>query len=158
MNMVQELHKTKRAAEKEIQAVGNEHHEFSDQVIYLGAIACNNVKGNDFDKDKARKKCRVGVQALKAMGGLQEMLATQMLSIHNLQQLSMAMVLANDSAPIDVKYYFMNTAVKLANVFSQQANLLNKLQGNGEHKIIVERVDVHNGGQAVVGNIQNRDI
>ena len=36
----------------------------------------------------------------------------------------------------------------------QQANTLAKLQGVGGQKIIIERVDVHQGGQAIVGNIQ----
>jgi hypothetical protein len=34
------------------------------------------------------------------------------------------------------------------------SNALAKLQGVGGQKIVVERVDVHQGGQAVVGNIQ----
>lgn len=36
----------------------------------------------------------------------------------------------------------------------QQATLLAKLQGGIGQKIIVEHVDVHQGGQAIVGNIQ----
>lgn len=36
----------------------------------------------------------------------------------------------------------------------QQANLLAKLQGLGSQKITVERIEVHQGGQAIVGNIQ----
>ncbi|KTD31197.1 hypothetical protein Lmor_2804 [Legionella moravica] len=47
-----------------------------------------------------------------------------------------------------------NAIVKLANCFVQQTNILAKLQGVGGQKIIVERVDVHQGGQAIVGNIQ----
>jgi hypothetical protein len=48
----------------------------------------------------------------------------------------------------------MNTAIKLSNTFVQQAALLAKLQGGGAQKIVVERVDVHQGGQAIVGSIQ----
>lgn len=50
--------------------------------------------------------------------------------------------------------YYTNTAIKLANTFSQQANLLHKLQGNSNQKMTVERVHVHDGGQAIVGNVQ----
>lgn len=46
-----------------------------------------------------------------------------------------------------------NSAVKLANCFTQQAALLAKLQGVGGQKIVVEHVEVHQCGQAVVGNI-----
>jgi len=84
--------------------------------------------------------------------GLQAMLAAQMLSIHELQQRTMAYANASDN--LELKRYCTNTTVKLANCFVQQANILAKLQGIGGQKIIVERVDVHQGGQAVVGNIQ----
>ena len=55
----------------------------------------------------------------------------------------------------ELKQYFTNATVKLANCFVQQANMLAKLQGAGLQKIIVERVEVHQGGQAVVGNVQS---
>jgi len=71
---------------------------------------------------------------------------------HQLQQRSM--VYANGSDNFELKTYYTNAAVKLANCFVQQANMLAKLRGVGGQKIIVERVDVHQGGQAVVGNIQ----
>ena len=40
-----------------------------------------------------------------------------------------------------------------SNTFIQQANLLAKLQGGIGQKIIVERVDVSHGGQAVIGTV-----
>lgn len=64
------------------------------------------------------------------------------------------MIYANATDELELKKYYTNAAIKLANCFTQQANILAKLQGIGGQKIIVERVDVHQGGQAVVGNIQ----
>lgn len=75
-----------------------------------------------------------------------------MLSIHQLQQRTIAY--ANACDDLELKMYCTNTTVKLANCFVQQANILAKLQGVGGQKIIVERVDIHQGGQAIVGNIQ----
>ena len=80
------------------------------------------------------------------------MLAAQMLSIHHLQQRSMTY--ANACEGMKLQQYYTNAAIKLSNCFVQQANMLAKLQGVGGQKIIVERVDVHQGGQAIVGNIQ----
>jgi len=79
------------------------------------------------------------------------MLAAQMYSIHELQQ--KIMIYANATDNLELQKYYTNSAIKLANCFVQQANILAKLQGVGGQKIIVERVDVHQGGQAVVGNI-----
>ncbi len=91
---------------------------------------------------------RVGIPHWTA---LQEMLAAQMLTIHQLQQISMAFA-AKSNQPNN-KQYFTNTAIKLANTFVQQASLLSRLQGNGGQQINVKQVDVHQGGQAIVGNV-----
>nr|HAT8715386.1 hypothetical protein [Legionella jordanis] len=73
-------------------------------------------------------------------------------SIHELQQTTMAFAIS--CTDLELKKYYTNAAIKLANCFTQQASVLAKLQGVGGQKIIVERVDVHQGGQAIVGNIQ----
>ena len=74
-----------------------------------------------------------------------------MLSIHYLQQISIAMV--NKTLSNNAGQYFTNTAIKLANTFVQQANLLSRLQGCGGQKIVVEHVEVNSDGQAVICNI-----
>ncbi|BCA94309.1 hypothetical protein TUM19329_06700 [Legionella antarctica] len=126
--------------------------KFNRHIIDENAIATNNIRAEKFDMDKAKQKSSDALIALDVNGGLQSMLAAQMLSIHELQQRTMAYANAIDS--LELKKYYTNTAVKLANCFVQQATILAKLQGVGGQKIIVERVDVHQGGQAVVGNIQ----
>lgn len=126
--------------------------KFNKHIIDENAIATNNITAEKFDMDKAKQKSSNALVALDVKGGLQSMLAAQMLSIHELQQRTMTYANAIDS--LELKKYYTNTAIKLANCFVQQANILAKLQGVGGQKIIVERVDVHQGGQAVVGNIQ----
>ncbi len=125
--------------------------KFNRHIIAENALATNDIKSGKFDLDKAKKKSGDAMVALGVDGGLQSMLAAQMLSIHELQQRTMTYANASDS--LGLKTYYTNTAVKLANCFVQQANIFAKLQGVGGQKIIVERVDVHQGGQAVVGNI-----
>lgn len=63
------------------------------------------------------------------------------------------MAMANQTSHMEARQCFTNNGIKLANVFVQQANLLTRLQGTGGHRITVERVDVHHGGQAVVGSV-----
>ncbi len=128
---------------KHIDKIKKERNSFRKRIVRLNALACSNVDSYEFDLDIAELNAKNGISALGAKNSLQEMLAAQMLSIHRYQQLAIAM--ANGPNPIEIKQYFTNAAIKLANTFVQQANLLNKLQGNGEQKIIVEHVDVHNG-------------
>ncbi len=125
---------------------------FNRHIIHENAIATNNIKAENFDLDKAKQQSTDAMVALGTDGGLQLMLAAQMLSIHKLQQRTM--LYANASDNLELQKYYTNSTVKLANCFVQQANILAKLQGVGGQKIIVEHVDVHQGGQAIVGNIQ----
>ena len=127
--------------------------KFTKYIIDDATLASNNIRGEKFDLEKARSLGTEGIAAFGAQSGLESMLAAQMLSIHQLQQSSMAY--ANTSDSLGLKTYYTNTAIKLSNCFVQQANMLAKLKGIGGQKIIVERVDVHSGGQAVVGNIQS---
>lgn len=143
---------------KNISAISNKPIEMKDPMLHFkkkvlrhSALASNNISNLTFDIDDAMNQSQLMIQALKAQDGLQEMVAAQIISLHRLQQLSMS--LANATDEMHHKQYFTNAAVKLANCFTQQANLLSRLQGNGGQRITIERVDVHHGGQAIVGNI-----
>jgi hypothetical protein len=135
-----------------IDNIAEAKEKFTQHLIYENAIATHDIRSEKFDIDKAKQKSQAAMTAMRADDGLQSMLAAQMLSIHELQQRTM--VYANAADNLELKKYYTNSAVKLANCFVQQANILAKLQGVGGQKIIVEHVDVHQGGQAVVGNIQ----
>ncbi len=126
--------------------------KFNRHIIQKNAAAISDISAHNFDINKARQISQNALAALDAKDGLQSMLAAQILSIHELQQRSM--VYAHAADDLELKKYFTNATIKLANCFVQQANTLAKLQGVGGQKIIIERVDVHQGGQAIVGNIQ----
>ncbi|MBT4688816.1 MAG: hypothetical protein HOB72_12045, partial [Rhodospirillaceae bacterium] len=42
---------------------------------------------------------------------------------------------------------------KLARTFTAQMEALNRYRGKGQQKMTVEHVHVHEGGQAIVGNV-----
>lgn len=138
---------------QEMENIENEKRNFSTKIAGLNAIACNNLKQDGLQLSTALKDSQDALKALDTTSGLQEMLASQMLSIHNMQQLCFAMA-NRHIANLKSGQYFINAAVKLSNSFTQQAALLAKLQGNIGQRIVVEHVEVHNGGQAVVGSIQ----
>lgn len=134
----------------EVKAKAREN--FNQHLIHNAAIASNDIRSDNFDINMAKEESDNALVALNVQSTLQTMLAAQMLSIHGLQQTTMAS--ANACNHFELKKYYTNSAIKLSNCFVQQANVLAKLQGLGGQKIIVERFDVHQGGQAIVGNIQ----
>lgn len=133
------------------QSVIKKNNSFNRHLVHENALANNKYKDKTFDLNKAEQFSQEAIAELNAHGGLQSMLAAQMLSIHKLQQKSMCYAQNIDNFKLEKHY--VNSAVKLANCFVQQANLLAKLQGIVNQKITVERVEVHQGGQAIVGNI-----
>lgn len=72
---------------------------------------------------------------------IEQMLAAQMLTIHHLQQTTIATL--NKTDHFRSKEYYLNAAIKLTNAFSQQAGLLAKLQGKAGQKNTIEQVNIH---------------
>ena len=128
-----------------------EKYNFIQNVIHNNAMSCNDVTHKDFDIEESRRKSATSIAALNVDNGLEAMLASQMLSVHQLQQTAMIMV--NGLPYGEHSQYYTNTAIKLSHVFVVQANLLAKLQGTTGQNVTVKRVDVNQGGQAIIGTI-----
>jgi len=137
--------RTKRECSKE---------EFYSQLLTTNALANNNIRHKSFDLDNAKEISDDGLNFLLNNNGLKTLIAAQMLSIHALQQKSIIFAQSLDN--FEDKKYYINSAIKLSNCLCQQATLLAKLQGLNDQKITVEHVDVHDGGQAIVGSINTK--
>lgn len=64
---------------------------------------------------------------------------------------------ANMADTAQGKVLWAGEAVKLARTSGQLADTLARLQRGGEQRVIIERVDVRDGGQAVVGVVHRAD-
>lgn len=93
------------------------------------------------------------LQSLDADDTLKTMLATQMAAIHDIQQREFLFAMQKSILP-EKRQQHINAVTKLSNVFIQQISLMQKLQGKGQQKVTVEHVHVHEGGQAIVGNVE----
>jgi len=92
-------------------------------------------------------------ESLAPTDGLEGMLAAQMVGTHHaaLECLRMAAVPGQTFAGRDMN---LKHAQKLMALYTQQMAALNKHRGKGQQKVTVEHVNVHAGGQAVVGNVE----
>jgi hypothetical protein len=50
----------------------------------------------------------------------------------------------------------LNQANKLSRTYATLLDTLNRHRGKGQQKVTVEHVHVHEGGQAIVGNVESR--
>ncbi len=91
------------------------------------------------------------VEAAEPHNEIEAMLAVQMAASHELSLLLLGRLKeAKELIPFEANG---NMAVKLLRTFTAQADALTKLRRGGEQTVRVEHVHVHEGGQAIVGNV-----
>lgn len=127
--------------------------KFMHRLVLDNALATQRILREDFDVESAKQQSTIELEALSPANTLQAMLASQMLTVHKLQHT--CTTFANNLTYIPTLQYYTNTAIKLANIFVQQANLFAKLQGMTGQKVVVEKVDISEGGQAIIGTVNS---
>ena len=80
------------------------------------------------------------------------MLATQMTTVHNMA-MEMSRRAMHSEQTLEGVELNINFAKKLMRTFSTQVETLNKYRTKGQQKITVQHVNVNEGGQAIVGDI-----
>ena len=111
----------------------------------------------DASDDASFAIVEAAVAALKAIAPrneLEGMLAVQMVSTHNaaMDCLRRSMLPGQTFEARDLN---LKHAAKLLSIYTRQLEVLDKHRGKGQQKITVEHVNVHAGGQAIVGNVSS---
>jgi hypothetical protein len=83
------------------------------------------------------------------------MLAVQMVGVHNLAVGCLERALLKDQTP-EGKDANVHQAVRLIRTFTSQMEALNRNRGKTSHQLVVENVNVNDGGQAIVGTVECR--
>jgi hypothetical protein len=86
--------------------------------------------------------------------GVEGMLAVQMVSVHTVAISLLAIGISNGKSIVVAEFYLRH-AERLMRLFGLQLETLSRLRGRApsEQKVTVEHVHVHEGGQAIVGNV-----
>lgn len=82
------------------------------------------------------------------------MLISRLVALHS--QYMRFMNIVNTSTYTDTIDLNINRATKLMRVYSETLETLNKYRRKGEQRVIVQHVNVNNGGQAIVANEYNQ--
>ncbi|MEZ5782734.1 MAG: hypothetical protein R3D70_14145 [Rhizobiaceae bacterium] len=86
--------------------------------------------------------------------GVETLLATQMAAVHA-ATIRMARLLAHTET-IPQQDSAERALNKLARTFAAQVDTLKRYRSKGEQRVYVERVNIGDGGQAIVGNVDTR--
>jgi hypothetical protein len=90
--------------------------------------------------------------SIQAANSLEKMLAHQMAAAHKLAMELMGQVCYEQNATDETKR--LNAAARCMAVYQQGLLALHKVRQNGQQRITVQYVNVSNGSQAVIGNVQ----
>ena len=83
---------------------------------------------------------------------LEGMLAGQMVAVHNMA-MEYSRRAMGQNLSLDAANSLINRSTKLMNVFTRQMEALHKYRNKGQQKIVVQHVQVTDGGQAIIGDI-----
>jgi hypothetical protein len=86
---------------------------------------------------------------------LEGMMAAQLIASHSAAMECYRRAMAPDIAR-EIRSENLSQANKLSRTYSTLLEALNRHRGKGQQKVTVEHVHVHEGGQAVVGNISHQ--
>ena len=122
-----------------------------DQVIHTFE---GTVSNGVFDNDKvvaAYNSTMAVLTGIQPQDEIEAMLAVQMIGVHNMAMDYMGKATRTDR--VDFMGTYMNGATKSLRTFAAQMEALKKYRTGGQQKMIVEHVHVNEGGQAIVGNV-----
>ena len=134
-----------RTALKHIESDDVTKHHLTD---YLTTELMQTFAGRDLDHF---------IPALEVIGtakpkdAVELMLATQMFLIND--SILDAHRYLKKPASVSVYNQYVNSITKLSRTFTGQMDSLKKYQGKGQQKIVVEHLNVNQGGRAVVGDV-----
>lgn len=124
-----------------------------DQVNFLQTLLPDLVASFD-DVDDFNVKNRAVLEALEAMhpqDAHELMLCIQILALHR-QGMNYMYKLSQAEGTFADRY--LNASAKLLKLHGEKLEALNRYRRKGQQMVKVEHIHVHQGAQAVIGNIQ----
>ncbi len=99
----------------------------------------------------AANKAMAILNGIQPKDEIEGMLAIQMIGIHNMAMDCIGRAMRTKR--VDHMNLYINGGTKLSRVYATQMEVLKKYRGKGQQKIVVEHVNVSEGGKAIVGVI-----
>ncbi len=112
--------------------------------------------GNDTSDDRISQivgTCMASLEGIAPTDEIEGMFAAQIIACHQAAMECMRRAMLPDTTS-DLRSYNLTQANRLMRSYATLIGALDKHRGKGQQKVIVEHVHVHEGGQAIVGNIE----
>jgi len=110
---------------------------------------------DEHTRDRQYKATGAALVGIAPKNEIEGMIAAQLLACHSasMECYRRAML---DEQTFAGRSENLSQANKLSRTYAVLLDALNRHRGKGQQKVTVEHVHVHEGGQAIVGNLENR--
>lgn len=129
---------------------------FDDFNSVIANQTANCVWIGNADRETRDKYINVAINSLMGIAPKDEiegMLAAQMVATHNAAMECYRRAMISEQT-FEGRAQNLAFAGKLSRTYTMQLEALQKYRGKGQQKVTVEHVHVHEGGQAIVGNVE----
>ena len=131
-----------------MEGLGTADYDFAETIIaQAGTLTCSK---NKLDKKELNSALTL-IRGVEPRDEVEAMLASQMAAVQ-VATMTFANRLKNVET-IDQQNSAATAFNKLARTFAIQIEALKRYRSTGEQRVVVERVTVNEGGQAIVGNV-----
>lgn len=135
------------------QAFGTDNKPFAIKLGDLCGNACSSVGFDEETGNLFGPRALLAVLTdLKPNDAIEGMLLARMLCLHSQSMKMLGIVEANSGSPQVVETY-VNMSTKLARLYNESLDALTKYRRKGTQQVIVQHVNVNDGGRAIVGNM-----
>ncbi len=135
---------------------GSDEHQFSAVVvrqalntIWIGSNCSEESRNEHYGAVLA------AMQAIAPRNEIEGMLAAQMVAVHYAAMECFRRA-AIPNQTFEGRDMALRHGEKLSRVYNEQMEALRRHRGKGQQKVTVKHVHVHQGGQAIVGNVERR--
>ena len=135
------------------QTFGTEDRELQSQLLRQATSVVSDFEGREL---KTMDHVAAALHGIGPRDGLEGMVAVQMVALHTLAMECMGRAATREQTDLGVEVN-INRATKLMRTFANQTEALGRYRGKGEQKMIVEHVHVYKGGQAIVGQVSQKN-
>ena len=132
---------------------GSNHEQFSSILANQVARSMWTAHSDERTKTEQIVSCLEAMVGISPQDESEGMLAAQMVACHNAAMECFRRAMIKDQT-YEGRQQNLSFANKLTRTYALAMEALDKHRGKGQQKVTVEHVHVHQGGQAIVGNVQ----
>ena len=131
---------------------GSRYDTFNNEIATQAVHALWSDNSSSENRVRKQQTCLEAMAGIAPQDEIEGMLAAQMIACHSsaMECFRRAMI---KEQPFEGRNQNLNFANKLSRTYALHMEALDKHRGKGQQKVTVEHVHVHQGGQAIVGNV-----